>query len=97
MSYYECSAKTGANVKQAVEALTKEVLMKFGNKSATPKPHNVDLQDTRKLEGSEKKSGYRYNLGAANNLIACHHILSYLRYNKLLMIHMLCKVNELNV
>ena len=57
MSYFECSAKTGANVKQAVEALTKEVLVKFGNKSIAQRPKNVDLQENRKIEGTEKKSG----------------------------------------
>jgi hypothetical protein len=68
MSYYECSAKTGTNVKLAVEALTKEVLVKFGSKSVNPKPRSIDLQETRKLDGTEKKSGYRYNIGAADDM-----------------------------
>jgi hypothetical protein len=58
MSYYECSAKTGDNVKQAVESLTKEVLAKYGNKNTPQGKPGVNLKPSQKLDTQEKKKGY---------------------------------------
>jgi hypothetical protein len=57
MSYYECSAKTGDNVKQAVESLTKEVLAKYGNKNTPQGKPSVSLKPSQKLDTQDKKKG----------------------------------------
>ena len=41
MNYFECSAKTGMCVKEAIESLTKEAMIKFSNKHQQNKPKDV--------------------------------------------------------
>ena len=49
MNFFECSAKTGTNVMEAVEFLTKDIMNKFASKQFVPK-----TKDPLKLGGADK-------------------------------------------
>ena len=56
MNYYECSAKTGMNVKEAIESLTRESIVKFANKHTVVKPKGtITIGPSENLNDKDKK------------------------------------------
>ena len=65
MSYFECSAKSGDQVKEAVECVTKEIMAKYASKPF-PKSTSTKIDGNSSAIDKEKKKGYVAYIAAVN-------------------------------